>query len=89
MTQTIWALTRTEYAGQCTGFSSETKWLGIFMSKPDVKTLAPYIGKYLSSDMGEAIAQVMELIDKGGILGGGGYDLNLDQIPTNTLLEAA
>lgn len=64
-TSKLWKLTRTEYAGQCTGFGEETIWLAVFTTKPDLKTLAPYLGQFLSNDMGVAIAQVQTLIDKG------------------------
>lgn len=64
---TVWALTRTEYAGQCTGFSSETRWLGIFHKLPDLKTLAPFLSPHLSTDMGEAINQAQTLLDTKGV----------------------
>lgn len=67
MTTNLWALTRTEWAGQCTGFPSETKWLGIFSKKPDLMTIAPYLDGHLDEKMGTAIAQVSELLLKGRI----------------------
>ena len=82
----IWALTRTEYAGQCTGFGSETIWLGLFLNKPDVPTIAPFIGKYLSDNMGEAIAQVHTLTTKEAITRYG-YDFELTQVPVGVVLN--
>lgn len=67
MDKKLWALTRTEWAGQCTGFPSETKWLGIFSKKPDLMTIAPYLDGCLDHKMGTAIAQISELLMKGEI----------------------
>lgn len=60
---TVWMLVETEYAGQCTGFGSFERLLGVFLTKPCVKVLAPFVGRYLSDDMGEAISQVMGLVN--------------------------
>jgi hypothetical protein len=84
--QKLWRLTRTEYCGQCTGFSSETTWLAVFTKKPDLKTLAPFIGKYLSDDMGVAIGQVQSLIDT-GFIALLNNDFELETFETDKLLS--
>jgi len=81
----LWALRRTEHAGQCTGFGSETIWLVIFAQKPSLKVLAPFI-RHLSTDMGKAISEVQTLIDDGWITLGG-FDYELANVPVGTLLE--
>jgi hypothetical protein len=61
----VWVLTKTEsYGTQCTGFPDRLSIIAIFGKKPSVKGIAPYIGG-LSRDMGEAIGQVMTLVDEG------------------------
>ena len=83
---TVWTLTRTEYVGQCTGFGSETKCFGIFLTKPDLKTLAPFIGRHLNEDMGQAIADVITLLDT-GTLKIDDYEFELDQVQVGTRLH--
>ena len=79
MKKTVWLLVETEYAGQCTGFDSQDTILAVFSSIPDVKTVAPLVGKYLSKDMGEAISQVMELVDAGCFSSDERYGLTLNE----------
>ena len=82
----LWALTRTEYARQCTGFGSETVWLGLFTKLPDIKTLAPFIGPYLSNDMGVAIHEVQSLIDMKELTLKN-FELALSQVPVGVPLN--
>jgi hypothetical protein len=82
----VWTLTRTEYAGQCTGFSSERVLLGIFTTKPDLKTAAPYLGSFLTRDIGQAIAEVSELLDRGNVTLRD-LDFDLDRVQLNKQLK--
>ena len=84
--QKLWALTRTEYAGQCTGYASETVWLGLFPKLPDIKTLAPFIGPYLSDDIGVAIHEVQTLIDMKELTLKN-YELALSRVPVGVPLN--
>jgi hypothetical protein len=83
----VWALTRTEFAGQCTGFREETSWLALFTKAPNTMTLAPYLGTYLSENMGEAIAQV-EKLRATGFNELRGCDFALFQVPLDAPLES-
>ena len=85
--QKLWALTKIEYAGQCTGYDSETVWLGLFTKLPDIKTLAPFIGSYLSDDIGVAIQEVQTLIDEKELTLKRDYYLALSQVPVGVPLN--
>lgn len=85
--QKLWALTKTEYAGQCTGYGSETVWLGLFPKLPDIKTLAPFIGPYLSEDIGVAIQEVQTLIDDKEITLKRNHYLDLSQVAVGVPLN--
>jgi hypothetical protein len=62
---TVYILDKTEYEGQCTGFSEYTELVAIFTEKPDLQGLSPFLVGFLSNDMAEAIPQVLEIINKG------------------------
>lgn len=79
-TQYVWLLTETAYAGQCTGFDTQTSNLAIFSHKPTMPELASYLGGHLSSDMGRAISQVSELLETGSL---GNDELCLTRIELN------
>jgi len=84
----VWLLQRIEWCGhQCTGSGRETVLLGVFDSKPALVDLAPFIGPWLSKNMGVAIAQVATLQDKGVLDCGPSYDFKLYEVELNTNLE--
>jgi hypothetical protein len=85
--QKVWTLTITEYEGQCTGFSSYVTLLAIFTKEPSPAQLAPYLGNHLSSTMGEAISQVISLIDTGRYAPSDRYDFDLNHVICNTPIE--
>lgn len=87
MTNKVWLLVETEYEGQCTGFSSYETVLGVFLSKPEPETIAPFVGKHLSSDMGVAINQVSTLVNTSSFSPSRSYDIELRAVPVGELLD--
>ena len=86
--QKVWVLSKTEYTGgQCTGFPERRIILAIFSKKPNMMTVAPYLGRHLSDDMGVAISQVSKLLNYGGVEINQSYEFDLSEVELDTPWE--
>lgn len=84
--QKLWVLTKTEYEGQCTGFSEYKTLVCVWLDKPIITQLAPMLDG-LNSEMGIAIKQVLDLIDDGLVVLDDFSDYSLSSICAGEAIE--
>ena len=84
--KTVWVLTETEYAGQCTGFADQERLICIFEKKPSIMELSPMVGRNLSKDMGVALSQICYLVDEGSFSPSDWLEVELKQVKLGEFL---